>query len=197
MLEGPEVEAHLHKTGHSHIDLILGSLAVVLSMVSVFIAVRHGETMERLVAANSWPNISYSTGNELPGQEKVITLDLKNSGVGPARIDTFELFYKDKPVANSTDLLATCCESKVNNFSMSTVRNEVLPARDTIEFLTMEAAKNKPGRVGGVQQGNGSRCACGFATARCSRNAGCGTARSRGRNGVAQCAPSQPVQFAY
>jgi hypothetical protein len=152
--------------------------------------------MERLVAANSWPIISYSTGNELPGQEKVITLDLKNSGVGPARIDTFELFYKDKPVANSTDLLATCCESKVNNFSMSTVRNEVLPARDTIEFLTMEAAKNKPGVW---EAFNKERFQVRVRVCYCSVFEECwvrDSAQPRPER-VAQCAPSQPVQFAY
>jgi hypothetical protein len=56
MLEGPEVEPHHHHTGHSRLDMIFGALAVVLSGVSVFIAIHHGQTMERLVAANSWPN---------------------------------------------------------------------------------------------------------------------------------------------
>jgi len=39
MLEGPEVEAHHHKTGHSLADMILALLAVALSGVSIFIAI--------------------------------------------------------------------------------------------------------------------------------------------------------------
>ena len=101
MIEGPEIEKHRHKTGHSHVDIILGSLAVLMSGVSIFIAVHHGQTMEKLVEANSWPNISYSTGNEAPGQPKTISFSLRNTGVGPARIDTFEVFYKDQPISNS------------------------------------------------------------------------------------------------
>ena len=144
MLEGPEIEAHRHKTGHSHVDLILGGTAVFLSMVSVFIAVRHGETMERLVAANSWPNISYSTGNESEGHPKTITLSVRNTGVGPARIDTFEVFYKDTPVRGIKQLMKACCDGAKPNFSVSLVRNEVLPARDTIDFITLDAAANDP-----------------------------------------------------
>ena len=58
MLESPEVEAHHHRTGHNFADLILALLAVTLSGISIFIAVGHGRTMECLVAANSWPNLS-------------------------------------------------------------------------------------------------------------------------------------------
>jgi len=145
MLEGPEIEAHRHKTGHSHIDLILGALAVVMSMISVFIAVRHGQTMERLVAANSWPNISYTTGNEGPNGAQIITMELRNTGVGPARIDTFELFYKDRPLNSPAALLAGCCMTGPHmpvNSDTSTILNEVLPARDAIDFLSLDATKN-------------------------------------------------------
>jgi hypothetical protein len=147
MLEAPEVEAHHHKTGHSLVDFILGGTAVFLSMVSVFIAVRHGETMERLVAANSWPNLTYGTGNESDdGLRDEITMSLKNTGVGPARIDTFELFYKDKPVANLNDLAHACC-MKANGhayLTTSSVVDEVLPARDSIDFIGLPRDKNRP-----------------------------------------------------
>ncbi len=137
MLESPEVEPTLHhKTGHSLADKILAVLAVFLSCVSVFIAVSHGRTMERLVAANSWPNISYTTGNE-SGSEKVITFAIKNTGVGPARIDSFEVFYKGKPVPDASALLHACCGRTFDDTSTSWVTNEVLPARDSIEFLVL------------------------------------------------------------
>jgi hypothetical protein len=197
MLEAPEIEAHRHKTGHSHVDLILGSLAVVMSMVSVFIAVRHGETMERLVAANSWPNISYSTGNEVGNAGsavKSITLSLHNTGVGPARIDSFEVFYKDKPVPNITTLLQSCCGTPSTAFSTSTVLNEVLPARDEIEFITFPAAGNS---VKDWEALNHERFHIRVRACYCSVFDECwikDSAVSRPTR-VTQCAPSQPVQW--
>jgi len=150
MLEAPEVEARHHKTGHSLIDFILGGTAVFLSMVSVFIAVRHGETMEKLVAANSWPNLTYGTGNESDdGLRDEITLTLKNTGVGPARIDNFELFYKDKPMADLRELAHACCLKGVKagskvSLSTSSVIDEVLPARDSISFITVRRDRIAP-----------------------------------------------------
>jgi hypothetical protein len=197
MLESPEIEAHRHKTGHSHLDLILGGLAVFLSMVSVFIAVRHGETMERLVAANSWPNISYATGNETgsPGNvTKTITLSLRNTGVGPARIDSFEVFYKDQPVAGISEFFKLCCHSNSPAFATSSVLNEVLPARDDIEFITLPAAGNSEADW---QTLNRERFHVRVRVCYCSVFDECwvrDTATPRPvRTG--QCAPSQPVQY--
>jgi hypothetical protein len=194
MLEAPEVEAHRHKTGHSHLDLILGATAVFLSMVSVFIAVRHGETMERLVAANSWPNISYSTGNEADGHPKTITLEVRNTGVGPARIDTFEVFYKDQPVGQFIDLLKACCNAASSYASTSLVRNEVLPARDAIDFVSFDAAKNKPEVWEAL---NKERFHVRVRACYCSVFEECWVMDSAAPrpNRVAECKPSQPVQY--
>ena len=143
MLESPEVEPHLHhKTGHSLADKILAVTAIFLSGVSVFIAVHHGRTMERLVAANSWPNISYSTSNESDdGTRRDIRLTLKNTGVGPARIDAFEVFYHDKPISGPAGF-AACCGKGPVDFATSSVLNEVLPAREGIDFLVLREEGN-------------------------------------------------------
>jgi hypothetical protein len=197
MLEAPEVEAHRHKTGHSHLDLILGGLAVFLSMVSVFIAVQHGKTMERLVAANSWPNISYGTGNEGDKGEKLITLQLKNTGVGPARIDSFELFYKDKPYSDVGSLMKDCCIAKpgvVSNNSTSLVLNEVLPARDSIEFISLAPQNNLPEIWNALDK---ERFKIRVRVCYCSVFDECWVRNSNVSRPapVSQCAPSQPVQF--
>ncbi len=193
MIEGPEVEAHRHKTGHSHVDFILGGLAVVMSAVSIFIAVHHGKTMERLVEANSWPNISYSTGNEMPGQPKTITLALRNTGVGPARIDTFEVFYEDTPVKNFEQLLQICCGAKTPNFSTSQVSNDVLPARDEIDFITF----GPQSQSGLWELLNKKRFGVRVRVCYCSVFDECWVKDSRVArpNPVKQCEPSQPVEY--
>jgi hypothetical protein len=195
MLEAPEVEAHLHhKTGHSLADKILAVLAVFLSCVSVFIAVSHGRTMERLVAANSWPNLTYDTGNvgDDPNHPE-ISFDLRNTGVGPARIDSFEVFYKGVPQASADDLLKSCCGSSGNR-SISRVIDEVLPSRDVIEFLSFPRDGNDAALWSRLDQ---ERFGVRVRACYCSVFEECwvrDTAQRRPTR-VDECKPSQPVQF--
>ena len=196
MLETPEIEAHMHhKTGHSIADKILAVLAIFLSCVSVFIAVSHGRTMERLVAANSWPNISYLTGNEDDsGSRQIVTFALKNTGVGPARIDTFEVFYKGVPVRDYIALLTACCGAPTANTSSSRVIDEVLPARDNIEFLSLPKDKASQAVWDAL---NKERFAVRVRTCYCSVFDECWVRDSAQRRPerVDQCRPSQAVQY--
>lgn len=194
MIEGPEIEKHRHKTGHSHVDLILGSLAVLMSMVSIFIAVHHGQTMEKLVEANSWPNISFGNSNEMAGAPRTIALAVRNTGVGPARIDTFEVFYEDKPVRNFPQLLKLCCDATSQYFSTSLVRDEVLPAREEIDFATFGAGPNKPDVWEALNQ---KRMGVRVRVCYCSVFDECWVKDSRVArpDPVKQCVPSQPIEY--
>jgi hypothetical protein len=198
MLEAPEVEAHHHhKTGHSRLDMIFAALAIFLSCVSVFIAIHHGQTMERLVAASTWPNISFGTGNETDGIDQ-ITLDLTNTGVGPARLETFEVFYKDKPVANLKELAIACCagadQHVKGSFGTSSVRGNVLPARETIHFVSLRKDRNAPEiwAIANRERFNVSERIC-----YCSVFDDCwvATSNSMKPTAVKECTPSQPVQY--
>jgi hypothetical protein len=196
MLEAPEVEPHLHhKTGHGLADKILAVLAVFLSCVSVFIAVSHGRTMERLVAANSWPNVGFSTGNVSDnGDQDIITLRLRNSGVGPARIDTLELFYKGVPQASVRAFMESCCDIKKAHLNVSAVVDDVLPARESVDFLSVERAKND---VALWEKLNTERLQVRVRTCYCSVFDECWVADSEQHRPVRvdECTPSQPVQF--
>jgi hypothetical protein len=113
----PEVErGEAHKTGHKWVDITVAVCALVVSGVSLFVAIMHGHTMERmaeanaqLVKANSWPLIERTTGAKTETGEPVITIGLTNGGVGPAKIETFEVFWNGQPVRTNRELLAECC----------------------------------------------------------------------------------------
>jgi hypothetical protein len=188
------VEAHHHKTGHSKADLILGCLAVVMSMVSVFIAMRDERTMERMVAASTWPNINISSSNDIPSAPRTITLDLRNTGVGPARIETLEVFYKDKPMSSSRELMAACCGPGKPNYSISDVRDQVLPARDQVSLMTVPAAINPPEVYRAL---DAARRQLRVRVCYCSVFDECWVADDAARRParVQECAPSQPVEF--
>jgi hypothetical protein len=98
------------KVGHKVIDMAVAGAAILISLISLFVAVSHGRTMEKLVAANSWPLLRYDTGNlDDQTQLPVITLTIENVGVGPALVKSFAVFLDGKRVADQGELLRTCC----------------------------------------------------------------------------------------
>jgi hypothetical protein len=59
-----------------------------------------------MVQTSSWPFLqaiytSFSSGS--------VNLAVFNAGVGPAKLETFQLLYKGKAVRSVHDLLASCC----------------------------------------------------------------------------------------
>ena len=142
--------AHVaHHTGHRWLDLTLALSAMFVSLVSLGVAVHHGIAMDRLVAANSWPFLTYGTSNQDAQGHPRITLQVENAGVGPARIETFEVWWQDQPVASAGDLLARCCmpdapapldpsAARALRLSVGMVAPSVLRAGDAQSFITLE-----------------------------------------------------------
>jgi hypothetical protein len=133
----PEVHAHPHGIGHRKIDLALALSAVVLSIGSTVIAVQNEAAMKRLVTANSWPYVEMFHGNYRDG-EQAIHFDLRNAGIGPARIEKFVVSYDGQPVHNHQELLERCCAlAKGANprVMINTVSQLVLTPREVLTFL--------------------------------------------------------------
>ena len=147
----PEREtAHFaHGTGRPWLDLTLALSAIFISIISLIVAVRHGAAMDRLVAANSWPFLTYATTNQDAKGDPRISLRVENAGVGPARIETFEVWWGDQPIASSLDLLRHCCMSdpgvqidrataRAMRLSVGVIAPSVLRAGDAQTFLSLE-----------------------------------------------------------
>jgi hypothetical protein len=103
-----EVHAHPHRTGHSRLDLVIALSAIFISAISLFVAIEHGKTERDLVAANSWPFLREILSNDYDADHSA-AIGLSNAGVGPAKVQSFEVFYRRRPVASNLDLLRQCC----------------------------------------------------------------------------------------
>jgi len=135
---------HAHKTGHKWVDMTVALSALFISLVSLGVAMLHGHTMEkmaeanaRLVAANSWPFLSYGPGTTTINGVATIHMQVSNSGVGPAKIEAAELVWKGVAYRSDRDFLKACCnvDSASAKFDSDLLPNEVLRAGESINFL--------------------------------------------------------------
>jgi hypothetical protein len=111
-----ELVPEIRKVGHRWIDLSVAGCALVVSVTSLFVAFRHGHSMERmaeanakLVQANSWPLLQSDQSDVGSQGASVFSLDVVNNGVGPAKIEALEVSWKGQPVRNPRELIALCC----------------------------------------------------------------------------------------
>ena len=119
-------------------------LAVLVSVVSLGVALSSNRTQERLLAASAWPALEMGTGNRNDEGGEVITLSLGNNGVGPARLRGVRVFYKGEFAGDSRRLLKQCCaagDSPSNDVTSGT-RGRVLKAGDQIFLMTLPKATN-------------------------------------------------------
>jgi hypothetical protein len=138
-----------HSTGRRWLDLTLALSAMFVSIVSLAVAVHHGNAMDRLVAANSWPFLMYSTSNMDPQGVRSISLKVENDGVGPARVQTFEVWWQGEAVSTAPELLRRCCmtasqmpidssTARSLNLTIGQVASRVIRAGEAEAFLSLE-----------------------------------------------------------
>jgi hypothetical protein len=130
-----------HRTGHRWVDFTIAGSALLISVVSLFVAIRHGETMDemaqanaRLVQANSWPFL----GAHLSRGEKDVEIGFSNKGVGPAKIAWVEISYDGVPARTMSELLTRCCGFDAENpiaYKYSVMTNSVLRAGESDDLL--------------------------------------------------------------
>ena len=107
--EAEGVRAEPRKTGHRLMDISIALSAILISVISLTVAIHHGRVQERLVAANSWPFLTARTSNDFGGDRQYFSLSIINSGVGPAVLKRLIVRYDDKPVRGWLELLQECC----------------------------------------------------------------------------------------
>jgi hypothetical protein len=123
------------------VELSVALAALIVSAASLHIARQQTSVMNRQLAATVWPAVQYYTSNLRDDGEPVITLQLENGGVGPARLHSFRVMHEGRPVTDMTQFIVDCCapgDIPVRTIT-SFVEGRILPAGEAIAFLTMPA----------------------------------------------------------
>jgi hypothetical protein len=153
VMDPPEApHSHPSHTGHRWLDIVLGLSAMFVSVVSLVVAVEHGRTMERMADANtrmvdasSWPFVQFDSHNVDEKGKADIRLVLTNDGIGPARIETFELWWNGKPISSAGALIRACClttpveteEAKTATMGFGIAAPRILRAGEHEDFFEM------------------------------------------------------------
>lgn len=120
--------------------------AVLIAAVSLWVAVSTVRTNQKLVAAASWPFIRTDSSNALttPSGRPLLTLDAINSGIGPAKIESVQVFWRGKAYRDAAGLLRACCGLKrPAGVVTSTLADTVVREGQTVRLIAYaEPVKN-------------------------------------------------------
>ena len=141
------------RTGVRHFDVIVSITAIFISAVSLYVAIEHGRTERQLVEANVWPFLREIRSNDY-GPRGDITIGLINAGVGPAKVRSYQVFYRGKPVSSGLDLLRKCCGLPADvagvkaalprGFYYDTVDQTVMMPREDVEAIKLYRSQTDP-----------------------------------------------------
>ncbi|MDE2112936.1 MAG: hypothetical protein KGJ79_17505 [Alphaproteobacteria bacterium] len=146
----PRLTPHASVVTRHWTETVLSISAIVIAAISLWIAIETEYTNRQLVteasqmvAESSWPYLQiYNSAHNSEGR-RMLSLDITNAGVGPAKIETFEVFWNDKPYRTSLDLMKACCGL---GSSSSAVKSD--DSTDTVQALGTSQAKGMVLRAG-------------------------------------------------
>ena len=163
-VSGEESHALPRKTGRPNFDLIIAISAIVMSAISLIVAIENGISQHELVAASTWPFLRQILSNGF-NEKGDLAIGFSNGGEGPAKIKTFEVFYNGAPVSSGLDLLRKCCGLNANDkeiakqlpqgFVYSVADNTVLRAGESnpvLQIHRMASAPDIPSRFSNALQ---------------------------------------------
>ena len=143
----PESPDRPHRSGLPVLDLIVGLSAIIISVASLWVALRADRTQEQLLQASVWPYVEYFSSDATQNGDKRLAFELRNAGVGPAIVRTFAVEYNGHPYSSLRDLLFACCdlpEIHHPGILSSTVRDSVIMAHEDMPFIVVLPGKTAP-----------------------------------------------------
>jgi hypothetical protein len=97
------------RTGHRLLDLAIAGSAILISLISLGVAIHLGHVQSRLVAANSWPFLRFASTGSIENGTQGVSVGISNDGAGPALLKSIVVRYEGKPVRGFVELLQACC----------------------------------------------------------------------------------------
>lgn len=127
-------------------EIVIGASAILISVVSLVVAISANRTQERMLAASVWPSLIFGTSDAAPDGTSEVSLDLINRGTGPARVRWAEVSHDDTPVRGADALLRACCgrvDAEVDGLDVFTsgIQRRVVGQDEWIKLLRVAPPK--------------------------------------------------------
>ncbi len=92
------------------VNRVVAISAILISAASFYVAVLQTKASQQQVKAETWPYLQIDNSNyDSEAGESIISYTLVNAGVGPARVVSMQLFYREHPVGGFFQLAQYCC----------------------------------------------------------------------------------------
>jgi len=124
-------------------ESVLAIGAVIIAAVSLWVGFDSERTNRELVASASWPFVGFYSTSAQNSTSSVRSFELINQGIGPAKLESFELFWKGRAQSSPWQLLHTCCapdksEALLHDQDLGTSSDEgiVLRAGEKLSIMT-------------------------------------------------------------
>ena len=126
MADGSKPEASFMRRHWT--DTLFAVAALFVSAISLWVGIRTEDANEKLVAASTWPFLQVQIDNSTPEGVPRLQFNVTNTGMGPAKVESFEVFWRGKPFHSGKELVTACC-------GLKTFGGEVLPGNTNATHL--------------------------------------------------------------
>jgi hypothetical protein len=142
---GSDVEhQRRHATGRFGLDIVLGLSAILISVISLAVAIHQSQVMDKMMQAETWPYLDFVANNLDDAGHHNVTMEVLNSGVGPAKIESIEVTYNGTPLKGGRDFLRRVGIREKTSFLAATVSDQVLPSKDMLLLFSTKPATLTP-----------------------------------------------------
>ncbi len=136
--------------------IVVAMAALGTSIASIWIAVDNANSMDRLVQASSWPYLELDSSNVDDDGNKIVTLTLTNTGIGPLRLESFGIKRSEQAVRHLADLLRSSYDPEwtepttpegweaIGSITTSTPRNTVLAPGGSVLVYSVPRVDSAP-----------------------------------------------------
>lgn len=118
-------------------DIVIAVAALFVSAISLWVGVRTESANEQMVSASTWPFLQVQISNADTNAKLDLQFMVVNTGVGPAKIESFEVFWKGKPYRSAAELMAACCGYKVVLATSPDAKNHTPLLVGTVQGIVM------------------------------------------------------------
>lgn len=123
----------------SAIQTFIAVTSFVVAIIALYAALNEADAARKQLQSSAWPNLEAEFSfRTVPGSER-IEFNLRNSGIGPAKVQSVAFTLDGEPLENWAQLVHTFTEQDNPLFSYNWVARRVLQPDDQYALLTVTA----------------------------------------------------------